>query len=756
MKLRQSYCFHTQLHISTNARGYKLKLPNAAVLLERFLVRDHKETIMSFGRLNFRVQRPKADEGADKEEAPLAKRQRKTGGKHQMAACCACKRKRKKCDGKYPICSGCLNSGLECTIFDLTTSRTIPRNYIQQLEEKIALLDKELDVLRDITKCQTDSNNTPTKEAPQEERKQNLESDIGFITLGAASESHFIGQSSAFSIARAITDSINYYNKGGAPDHKKTAHNPREMVHHSFTSPSIHQAHDYLNFYESSVQCQYPFLDWYLVSQWFYDVQVNNSQDPKKLFFIYMIFAIGSQIQSASSKTEYGTSNILTRSYYNKAFEHINDLLKNSTLETVQVYLLLSVFSQNMPDGTSIWQTTGLAIRTAVTLGLHRKPYKSTSVDNVELDNNPHLSIRSRVFWSAYSLERINALVLGRPFGISDIDIDAPIPSNDPDIPVACHVFKLRRIQSSICTFVYKPVPLMDPPDEIDSTRVSIVLELNDWMNTFPAKEYPVSRFETYNWCSISYHNSMLLLLRPVVLEVSKSKTDTSPRLIEWFKAFTHSASAICMNYKDLHAKGKLNATWLSMHCLFVSGISFLYCLWIDNQIKVLEWKGQRVIYDTISSCSSILYVLAERWHSAAVFRDTFEQLSSAVLLKLEEPIDRRSFAGVSESPYNISASSKSTKGALDYHTIGIDQYLSYESQPWKTDSDKEGSVSCVSSEHEHEGIAVGNVPQKLQPEATMSFLNNFDLSLWEFLDTTGDKFLRDIYQDMESNLGKI
>lgn len=718
---------------------------------------------MSFGRLNFRVPSPASERKAlipsidtvkrkdtevlNDDELKTAKRQRRSGGKHQMAACCACKRKRKKCDGKYPSCSGCLNSQLECTILDQTTGRTIPRDYIQRLEEKIEHLKKEIVVSHDIKSTMRD-----LSESNSGKHKENLERDIGFITLGATAESRFIGQSSAFSIARAITESINYYNKP-----TRILRNGLSLVQdvltddQVFTKPSPYYANKYMETYESSVQCQYPFLDWNLIKEWYECVYLRDSKDQEKVFFIYMIFAIGAQINSGSFNTGYNASSSTIKSYYKKAFDNIDYLIKDSTLETVQIYLLLSVFSQHMPDGTSIWQTTGLAIRTAVTLGLHRKPYKSVR----EQQMNPsdyqkfQLDLRARVFWSAYSLERINGIVLGRPFGISDIDIDVPLPEHHPGIPVACHVFKLRRIQSNICSFVYKPIPLMEMQEDIDSTRVSIVLELNDWMSTFPAKKQPISRFETFNWCSVSYHNSMLLLLRPVVLEVSRTKLNSPARSIEWFKAFTHSASAICLNYKDLHGKGKLNSTWLSMHCLFVAGLSFLYCLWIDSQIKVLEWKNKKVVYDTISACSSILYVLAERWTSAVVFRDTFEQISSAVLVKLDDsnvisfPINQNKNDSGLSSSFN-----KLIEGALDSHTIGIDQYLSYESQAWKTDS-------------ERDQMSVGSTPGKGAESSAKtiqqaSIFDSFDLSLWEFLDTTSDRFLRDIYHDMETNLGNI
>ncbi|GMM33290.1 Ppr1 protein [Saccharomycopsis crataegensis] len=726
----------------------------------------------------------RSTEAADTSDEPQ-KVKRRSGGKHQMAACCACKKKRKKCDGKYPICSGCITSKVECTVFDGTTGRVIPRDYIQKLEETISSLNNQLkdassngdggpnaensakpssvDNDEDLLKPSINNTSNQTKQSmikksPRFE-DEDLEMEIGYITLGAAAESRYIGDSSAYSIAKAITSSIDYYKKEKHASRTKFTNNTNSppMVTEIFdppvTKPSLVVAQSYLKNYSIHVQCQYPFLDWDWVLKCFDEVMNHDSSKPEEIFFIYMIFSIGSQIATSNLSHSNLT---FTKAYYDKAMESLTPLVEVNTLKTVQAYLIMSVFSQKMPDGSSIWQTTGLAIRTAVALGLHREPYRKEYMSEKMQKLN---ELRYRIFWCAYGMERINGVVLGRPFGISDIDIDAPIPQQTSEISVACHVFKLRRIQSSICTFVYKPVVIMDSPEDIDSTRVQIVLELNDWMNTFPSKSHPISVFESRNWCQISYHNSMLLLLRQVVLEVSKLKERSHPRTIEWFKVFTQSASAICMHYKAIHVKGKLSYTWLAMHCVFVAGLSFLYCLWIDTSIKVLEWKRRGLIYDTISACSSILYVLAERFGSASIFRDTFERISNSVLLKVENDDlglnESYTTATHSDNPdqtpiNNYGGSSGATpsmpmmsesffpSGVLNEQSIGIDQYLGYEMKDVI-----EGRC---------------NVENLLNPENTniamQQELNlDMDLSLWEFLDTTGDKFLRDIYYDMESNL---
>ncbi|KAJ9099575.1 hypothetical protein QFC19_006000 [Naganishia cerealis] len=729
---------------------------------------------MTYNQLKFRVELPEGegfhqiDQNPHKDNSTRSGISKKrSGGKHQMAACSACKKKRKKCDGKYPVCSGCDNSGTECTIYDITTSRIIPRNYIETLEGKLAeLADKlqhskaTIEKLEGLLQHNEISEGSPQScELPMpptlihknqdynqhNQKYKNLESEIGYITLGVGAESRFMGDTSAFSIAKAITNSIDYYKKESRTaslftfNGISTPPEPEEFEP-PFTKPSFKAAQLFLSSYKVIVQCQYPFLEWKWVEKCFQRVMENDSEDPEEMFFIYMIFAIGAQLSSNNSRF---STLAYVKVYYNKAMEFIGPIIEVNTIRTVQAYLMISAFSQKMPDGSSIWQSTGLAIRTAVALGLHRQPYRNKEDQKLAEEARANLQLRYRIFWCAYGMERINGIVLGRPFGISDVDIDALMPTESPEIAVACHVFKLRRIQSSICTFVYKPVAIMDSFEEIDTTRVQIVLELNEWMTTFPAKAQPISIFETNNWSQISYHNSMVLLLRPVVLEVSKLREHSNPRLLEWFKVFTQSASAICMNYKDLHSKGKLGYTWLAMHCVFVAGLSFLYCLWIDTTVKVLEWKRRRLIYDTVSACSSSLYVLAERFPTASVFRDTYERIANTVLTKVED--------AKKDTPVKFTAQGDFTMGVLDEGSIGIDQYLGYEadlkaqlqSDASMTNTQRvTNSKSPMSSDFVY-GIGDGK------------YNYNGDGSMWEFLDNTGDKFLRDIYYDMENNFAE-
>lgn len=689
-----------------------------------------------------------------------ARRKRKSGGKHQMAACCACKKKRKKCDGKYPRCSNCLRLGHECTIIYPPTGREIQRDYLERLETNVRELEEKLqsgDWHKSSSEACLSSSASespyeeppyPARYPPTANKSKDLTQEVGFISLGAAGEPCYIGETSAYSIAKVISSSINCFPLSVNTFMDKTNASP--IFELPFKFPSLETASDLLVCYKKSVHCQYPFLDWPFIENCFDLVVKKKSHGHVPIFFIFMIFAISSQIQDASNSNAYSS---YTKSYYMKAFECVGLVIESVNIYTVQAFLLMSVFAQKMPDGVPGWQASGLAIRTAVVLGLHRKSYHRK---NQPVTNEQRLlqDLKSRIFWSAYGIERINGLILGRPFSISDIDIDAPFPLETPETRVGCYVVKLRRIQSSICTFIYKPIPLVDQQEDVDATRVEILLELNEWLSTFPYKDNAVSTFETNNWSLISYHNSVLLLLRPIILEVAKLKEESPKRHLEWFKVFTESASAVCINYKNMHLKRKLSYTWSAMHCCFVSGISFLFCLWLDRSLKVLKWKRKSLVYETISACQTILYVLAERWGSASIFRDSFERLSTIVKTCIDSENDME--------PHNT-MNDILTSGIFVDGSIGIDSYLT--GKQFKQKFRHRGSIGGKT-----DGLSMSTTTSSLYTTATIatpatsaaaadtgrepmdSGSDNLD-SLWEFLDTTGDKYLRDLFNEMEDSI---
>ncbi|KAL3964903.1 hypothetical protein ACCO45_001907 [Purpureocillium lilacinum] len=115
----------------------------------------------------------------------------------------------------------------------------------------------------------------------------------------------------------------------------------------------------------------------------------------------------------------------------------------------IQIILLICIYTFYGPIGSSQWQLAGLAMRTAIEIGLHYAPRDGQAVDR-------DMAERSRVFWTAYSIEISLAYNLGRPPSIGEEHITARLPVvNSRDLSFGLHHIKHRRIQSRIVSQVY-------------------------------------------------------------------------------------------------------------------------------------------------------------------------------------------------------------------------------------------------------------------------------------------------------------
>jgi hypothetical protein len=118
------------------------------------------------------------------------------------------------------------------------------------------------------------------------------------------------------------------------------------------------------------------------------------------------------------------------------------------------------------------------------------------------------VEMRKRLFWSCYTLDRQVSIPLGRPFPISDRDIDAQLPFDveescqdiqileraskvDPDVvrsessslTAFLHILRLRRIESSIQQTIYR----VDQSTNVTDTEIKFYLDrLENWKNLIP------------------------------------------------------------------------------------------------------------------------------------------------------------------------------------------------------------------------------------------------------------------------------
>jgi hypothetical protein len=217
--------------------------------------------------------------------------------------------------------------------------------------------------------------------------------------------------------------------------------------------------------------------------------------------FLHLIYASGGRFLETTGETGAFFSN----RHHSAAMQYLDELLQYHDIRSVQLLILLAIYSLRAPKGPGAWTYIGLAMRTCIDLGLHRRtPHKRYSILESEM--------RKRIFWTAYCLDRQISIILGRPFAISDRDIDVELPldvdesvqdtatfesaqaafnTNPGQTPaystsLSCfiHICRLRRIESQIQQTVYR-VDESSPATEQEIE--SFIQQLDDWKEKIPA-----------------------------------------------------------------------------------------------------------------------------------------------------------------------------------------------------------------------------------------------------------------------------
>ncbi|KAK6503471.1 hypothetical protein TWF481_008488 [Arthrobotrys musiformis] len=104
----------------------------------------------------------------------------------------------------------------------------------------------------------------------------------------------------------------------------------------------------------------------------------------------------------------------------------IHPLLGDNSLKSLQGMLSAQIFMISIMELRSASRLGGLIVRMAFDLGLHRCPCRyRLSFGETEV------SIRRRIFWTVYNLDRYLCQALGLPLGIRDEDVDVCLPNNE-------------------------------------------------------------------------------------------------------------------------------------------------------------------------------------------------------------------------------------------------------------------------------------------------------------------------------------
>ncbi|RDW59795.1 hypothetical protein BP6252_12882 [Coleophoma cylindrospora] len=382
------------------------------------------------------------------------------------------------------------------------------------------------------------------------------------------------------------------------------------------------------------ISTRYPVLH----SPWVRALHVRRDHitDHYEKCILHLVYASGGRFLETTGET----GPYFPERHHDEALKYLDEVLHFHDIRSVVTLILLGVFCLRAPaKGPGAWTYVGLAMRIAIDIGLHRQTYPHNRLSF-------GIEMRKRIFWSCYTFDRQVSIPLGRPFAISDRDIDCEMPLDvdeaatdikllekaskvDPEVVPATsttlssflHVLRIRKIESKIQQNVYRVDQSTGVSDgEIDD----FIAELDRWKAMIPLDsrrhvDSETVAFDGFSYYMVFYYKCLRLLLYPMI-----SKPDVNPRFL---KACAEACGGVTQTYKTLHQSLPVGYSLMALQTVFMAGLTLIYCTWISPE-QVFSSKTNNDIH----ACSIVLFVITERWPGAKKYRDIFEVVKLNVI----------------------------------------------------------------------------------------------------------------------------
>ncbi|KAL0934937.1 zn 2cys6 transcription factor [Colletotrichum truncatum] len=494
-----------------------------------------------------------------------------------------------------------------------------------------------------------------------------LAHEVGMLSLANSKESKYLGPSSGVPFARLIFSaipqsqglSVNWAAPEGGTVARKAS-----PAHHPFPphwTSEVDLQH-FADAYFQTLHPLYPFLDEDSILEnleYLYTTkkagsmqmppleEVEASLSPFHSVQVFLVLALGARILESRLSVEFSSERYLAT-----AMQRIGTLALHDSIEGLQVMLLLALTSFYFEDGPNAWFLVMNIIASCLDLGFQRRGVDNHRVSPLAKAGNSHLRINLRrgIFWSAYSLERSLAVVLGRPLTLRDEAIDIEFPgcagrsgeraedlsgshaltpesARSPYNPTkrarvmvnpyaaAQYSFKFDQITAEIKLMIYRVVNLPNRfpwPTDFETWQPDVQKRCDALLEGLRAEFRRGFRRSTSDGViqslELKYHHCIMLLYRP-------SPAITRPSFNSWKICYESAVATILIN-SELHRFFKLSNSWLTAHTVFVSGITFLYCLWVVPKIK--QDTSLAAFNSNAGACVKLLKYLAKTWSVAA------------------------------------------------------------------------------------------------------------------------------------------
>ncbi|KIM94437.1 hypothetical protein OIDMADRAFT_136340 [Oidiodendron maius Zn] len=332
-----------------------------------------------------------------------------------------------------------------------------------------------------------------------------------------------------------------------------------------------------------------------------------SSEENRHLPLIYTVLALGCLFYSdpinGAIPIEHSTyeRRVDQGAKYFRAARRMIDITDCRDIASLQAVVFMALFLHWSADLGACYSYIGIALRSALRMGLHRE---------LCLDINPiERETRKRVFWAIRNMDVYVSAMLGLPVMLSTDEIDQPLPMEVDDecitedavismpvgktsLQVAANAHtRLVLILADVIKHVY-PMNALQP--DYGSTKSSysishtkirgIERDLADWLDKLPLYLRPSGEGTPEVFCiqqqlRMSYSHVQMMLYRPFLHYVSE-RSCAGENIDN--RSYAYAAACISVSRNIIHITTEMKRRdllfgWISTCTTFFSIISLVY-----------------------------------------------------------------------------------------------------------------------------------------------------------------------------------
>ncbi|KAK4447413.1 major facilitator superfamily domain-containing protein [Podospora aff. communis PSN243] len=283
-----------------------------------------------------------------------------------------------------------------------------------------------------------------------------------------------------------------------------------------------------------------------------------------------------------------------------------------TTLQAVALFYWWAPRSISIAHRHSSWWWTSVLIRHAQQMNLHREPSPSQP-----LHQTLNLSLRRRIWWTAFARERLTALCQSKPCIIdpSDCNIAPPSLSDFPSSPTLQRKAEIFIHWVALCAIIGRVAKALSRPGAPFPAHLR--QELVDWVSSLPPHlQLPITRPRTASFDRDVHQLHLPYLTTIIVLHLRRSAHDLPQALPPAILA----ASCIVRILRDILSRG--NARFLMAITCWYSGTAFTALLQATRISKLAKDAN-----DGLDVLTNAVEELQKMWGSARVIRQGFDRL---------------------------------------------------------------------------------------------------------------------------------